>query len=173
MLQNKAGLYRGWLKFWNRNWERWLYTMHRITGVGVGLYFVAHIWETSYSATAFIDVSRGGSPIVWSSLMNFHSHNICILPAVHHRAGVVMREAIQADASPISYRCWNSHTWSTSFCSSKLCRRRIQECSGVHFCCKCIHNVRSCLRTLSRPSNVSYLLRIQEDSMRITSGESL
>ncbi|MEM3684219.1 MAG: hypothetical protein QXX17_05350 [Conexivisphaerales archaeon] len=74
MLQNRAGIYRGWLKFWNRNWERWLYTMHRITGVGVGVYFVAHIWETSNSATAFIDVSRGGSPIVWSSLMNYLSN---------------------------------------------------------------------------------------------------
>jgi succinate dehydrogenase / fumarate reductase cytochrome b subunit len=72
--KNNAGVYRGWLKFWNRNWERWLYAMHRITGVGVGIYLVAHIWETSYSATAFLDVSNGGSPVVWTNLMSFLSN---------------------------------------------------------------------------------------------------
>jgi succinate dehydrogenase / fumarate reductase cytochrome b subunit len=65
--KNNAGLYRGWIKFWNRNFERWLYAMHRITGVGVGIYFVAHIWETSNAAQAFLD----GNAFEWTSLMNF------------------------------------------------------------------------------------------------------
>lgn len=65
--ENKAGLYRGWIKFWNRNFERWLYAMHRITGVGVGIYFVAHIWETSVAAQAFLDKQ----PAVWANLMNY------------------------------------------------------------------------------------------------------
>jgi succinate dehydrogenase / fumarate reductase cytochrome b subunit len=69
--KNNAGLYRGWIKFWNRNFERWLYAMHRITGVGVGIYFVAHIWETSNAAQAFLDVEKGLTPVVWTDLMSF------------------------------------------------------------------------------------------------------
>jgi succinate dehydrogenase / fumarate reductase cytochrome b subunit len=65
--KNNAGLYRGWIKFWNRNFERWLYAMHRITGVGVGIYFVAHIWETSNAAQAFLD----SQPLEWTNLMGF------------------------------------------------------------------------------------------------------
>lgn len=84
--RNMAGVYGGWLKFWNRNFERWLYTMHRITGVGVGIYFVIHIWETSNAATAFIDLRVGGSPIVWSSLMdllrNVFAHTGLLLVAL-------------------------------------------------------------------------------------------
>jgi succinate dehydrogenase / fumarate reductase cytochrome b subunit len=64
---NDAGLYRGWIKFWNHNFERWLYAMHRITGVGVGIYFVAHIWETSNAAQAFLDTQ----PAEWTNLMGF------------------------------------------------------------------------------------------------------
>lgn len=69
--KNNAGLYRGWIKFWNRNFERWLYAMHRITGVGVGVYFVAHVWETSNAAQAFLDVQNGLQPVVWTDLMSF------------------------------------------------------------------------------------------------------
>ena len=68
---NQAGLYRGWIKFWNRNFERWLYAMHRVTGVGVGIYFIAHIWETSNAAQAFLDVQNGLQPVVWTNLMNY------------------------------------------------------------------------------------------------------
>lgn len=65
--RNMAGVYQGWIRFWNRNFERWLYTMHRVTGVGVGIYFVLHIWETSNAATAL----QLGDPAVWEGLMAF------------------------------------------------------------------------------------------------------
>jgi succinate dehydrogenase / fumarate reductase cytochrome b subunit len=55
---------RGWLVGWFRvrkaNLERWLYTLHRLSGVVVGLYLIAHVVETSNALYG---------PDLWEGLM--------------------------------------------------------------------------------------------------------
>lgn len=46
---NKLGV-RGWLTGGRWGFERYLYTLHRVTGVGLVLYFLAHILVTSSRA---------------------------------------------------------------------------------------------------------------------------
>ncbi|MGA1974839.1 MAG: hypothetical protein ABSG92_04320 [Conexivisphaerales archaeon] len=79
--KNNAGIYRGWIKFWNRNVERWLYAMHRITGVGVGIYFVLHIWETGNAAQAFLNNQPAQWNNLMSSLTNYAFHTGLLLVA--------------------------------------------------------------------------------------------
>lgn len=43
---NRLGL-KGWLVGGRWGWERYLYTLHRVTGLGILLYFLMHILLTS------------------------------------------------------------------------------------------------------------------------------
>ena len=56
---NRLGL-TGWLGGGRWGFERYLYTLHRVTGLGLLLYFVMHIFVTS---------SRALGPQAWQSAM--------------------------------------------------------------------------------------------------------
>jgi succinate dehydrogenase / fumarate reductase cytochrome b subunit len=56
---NHLGI-KGWLGGGRWGFERYLYTLHRVTGVGLLLYFLAHIVVTS---------SRAVSPQAWDKAM--------------------------------------------------------------------------------------------------------
>ena len=58
-LKNNLGL-GGWLSGGRYGIERYAYTLHRITGLGILLYFIMHIIVTG---------SRMGGPEAWESMM--------------------------------------------------------------------------------------------------------
>ncbi|MCW6159016.1 MAG: hypothetical protein LVQ63_06020 [Thermoplasmatales archaeon] len=56
---------KGWISWFNPfkyGTDRWMYSLHRLTGIILGLYLIAHVWETSH----ILD-----GPITWNSLMVF------------------------------------------------------------------------------------------------------
>lgn len=57
---NRLGI-MGWLGGGRWGVERYLYTLHRITGVGILLYFLMHI---------FVTATRAISPELWTGTMN-------------------------------------------------------------------------------------------------------
>jgi succinate dehydrogenase / fumarate reductase, cytochrome b subunit len=56
---NRLGV-SGWLGGGRWGFERYLYTLHRVTGLGILLYFVAHI---------FVTASRASGPQAWARAM--------------------------------------------------------------------------------------------------------
>ena len=68
-LRNMRGWLYGWFRVTQANFERWLYALHRLAGVIVGLYLIAHIIETSNTLLG---------PGEWESLMAFLKN-----PAAH------------------------------------------------------------------------------------------
>ena len=58
-LENKRGLL-GWLNPSRYNLERWAYTLHRVTGFIVAVYFYMHVFVTGF---------RAGGEEVWRSIM--------------------------------------------------------------------------------------------------------
>ncbi|MCL5790053.1 MAG: hypothetical protein M1290_06290 [Candidatus Thermoplasmatota archaeon] len=54
---------KGWI-FWFNPFkygiDRWMYALHRLTGIALGLYLIAHVWETS-------NILNG--PITWDKIM--------------------------------------------------------------------------------------------------------
>jgi len=58
---------RGWVYAGRFGLERYAYTLHRITGLGLLLYFLMHIFVTS---------SRALGQAAWESVMGFLSHPI-------------------------------------------------------------------------------------------------
>ena len=63
--ENKRGVLGGWARVSHANFERWLYLLHRLTGIVVGLYLIAHLVETSDVVPAYL----GNNPNVWTDLM--------------------------------------------------------------------------------------------------------
>ncbi|MGC8695622.1 MAG: hypothetical protein ACP5UD_04390 [Conexivisphaera sp.] len=63
--ENKRGVLGGWARVSHANFERWLYLLHRLTGIVVGLYLIAHLVETSDVVPAYL----GNNPNVWNDLM--------------------------------------------------------------------------------------------------------
>ena len=63
--ENKRGVLGGWARVSHANFERWLYLLHRLTGIVVGLYLIALLVETSNVAPAYL----GNNPNVWNDLM--------------------------------------------------------------------------------------------------------
>jgi succinate dehydrogenase / fumarate reductase, cytochrome b subunit len=57
---NKLGL-KGWLLGGNYGFERYAYTLHRVTGLGILLYFIAHIFVTG---------ARLDGPEAWQATMH-------------------------------------------------------------------------------------------------------
>ncbi|MEM0127799.1 MAG: hypothetical protein QXO03_01760 [Thermoplasmatales archaeon] len=54
---------KGWISWFNPfkyGLDRWLYALHRLTGIVLGLYLILHIFETS-------EILRG--PVTWESVM--------------------------------------------------------------------------------------------------------
>ena len=66
---NKLGL-KGWLGGGKWGVERYLYTLHRVTGLGILLYFLMHIFVTS---------TRAISPDMWEATMGFFSNTFFII----------------------------------------------------------------------------------------------
>lgn len=72
-MQNRRGLY-AWLIPLRYNLERWAYTLQRVTGVVVALYFVAHIAETGNvvgGPEAWLSADPARARDVWTSTFNF------------------------------------------------------------------------------------------------------
>lgn len=59
-LKNKLGL-KGWIGGGKYGLERYAYTLHRVTGLGLLLYFIAHIFVTG---------ARLGGPEAWEATMH-------------------------------------------------------------------------------------------------------
>jgi len=56
---------KGWISWFNPikyGMDRWLFALHRLTGIFIGLYLIAHIFETS-------NILKG--PLTWNNLMVF------------------------------------------------------------------------------------------------------
>jgi len=56
---------KGWISWFNPikyGFDRWLFAMHRFTGIVIGLYLIAHVFETS-------NILRG--PLTWNNVMVF------------------------------------------------------------------------------------------------------
>jgi len=54
---------KGWISWFNPfkyGTDRWMYSLHRLTGIALGLYLIAHVWETS-------NILNG--PITWNKIM--------------------------------------------------------------------------------------------------------
>lgn len=66
---NKLGL-MGWVGGGKWGVERYLYTLHRITGLGILLYFLMHIFVTS---------TRAISPELWTRTMDFFGNTIFLV----------------------------------------------------------------------------------------------
>lgn len=66
---NKLGL-KGWVGGGKWGMERYLYTLHRITGLGILLYFLMHIFVTS---------TRAISPEFWTSTMDFFGSTVFVI----------------------------------------------------------------------------------------------
>ncbi len=66
---NKLGLI-GWLGGGKWGVERYLYTLHRVTGLGILLYFLMHIFVTS---------SRAISEELWRSTMGFFDSTVFLI----------------------------------------------------------------------------------------------
>jgi succinate dehydrogenase / fumarate reductase cytochrome b subunit len=63
---NKLGL-KGWLGGGKWGVERYLYTLHRVTGLGLVLYLLMHLFVTS---------TRAISPELWTSTMAFFDNTL-------------------------------------------------------------------------------------------------
>ncbi|PMP95222.1 MAG: hypothetical protein C0167_03250 [Nitrososphaera sp.] len=63
--ENKRGVLGGWARVSHANFERWLYLLHRLTGIVVGLYLIAHLVETSDIVPAYVS----GNKYIWENLM--------------------------------------------------------------------------------------------------------
>ncbi|MGC8969538.1 MAG: hypothetical protein ACP5LG_02975 [Conexivisphaera sp.] len=63
--RNMRGVLGGWARISHANFERWLYLLHRVTGLVVGLYLIAHLVETSDIVPAYLS----GNANVWNDLM--------------------------------------------------------------------------------------------------------
>jgi len=63
--RNMRGVLGGWARVSHANFERWLYLMHRLTGLVVGLYLIAHLAETSDVVPAYLSGDEG----IWNNLM--------------------------------------------------------------------------------------------------------
>lgn len=57
---NKLGL-KGWVVGGKYGFERYAYTLHRVTGLGLLIYFIAHIFVTG---------ARLGGPESWDNIMH-------------------------------------------------------------------------------------------------------
>lgn len=66
---NKLGL-MGWVGGGKWGVERYLYTLHRITGLGILFYFLLHIFVTS---------TRAISPELWTGTMDFFGSTIFLI----------------------------------------------------------------------------------------------
>ena len=66
---NKLGL-MGWVGGGKWGVERYLYTLHRISGLGILLYFFLHIFVTS---------TRAISPELWTRTMDFFGSTIFLI----------------------------------------------------------------------------------------------
>jgi len=66
---NHLGL-KGWLGGGKWGVERYLYTLHRVTGLGILFYFLLHI---------FVTATRAISPQLWTSTMNLFSNPFFII----------------------------------------------------------------------------------------------
>jgi succinate dehydrogenase cytochrome b subunit len=55
--KNRKGV-AGWLNPYHYNLERWAYVLHRVTGVGILLYVVGHLGDTSF----FVGGPTGSGP---------------------------------------------------------------------------------------------------------------
>jgi succinate dehydrogenase / fumarate reductase cytochrome b subunit len=54
---------KGWIFWFNPfkyGTDRWMYALHRLTGIALGLYLMAHVWETS-------NILNG--PVTWNKIM--------------------------------------------------------------------------------------------------------
>lgn len=74
------GLSSGWFRLSRVNLERWLYALHRVTGVIVGVYLIAHVIETSNSLLG---------PEYWNDLMEFLRN-----PAAHTGLLIVVAASV-------------------------------------------------------------------------------
>lgn len=63
-LENRLGL-QGWIAGGRYGLERYAYTLHRITGLGILAYFLMHI---------FVTARRLGGPEQWDQTMEFFSN---------------------------------------------------------------------------------------------------
>jgi len=66
---NQLGL-KGWLGGGRWGVERYLYTLHRISGLGILLYFLMHIFVTS---------TRAISPRLWEGTMGFFDSTLFLI----------------------------------------------------------------------------------------------
>ncbi len=80
---------KGWISWFNPfkyGTDRWMYALHRLTGIALGLYLIAHVWETS-------NILNG--PVTWNKIMvdldyPFGAHygpyilSLILLVAVYH-----------------------------------------------------------------------------------------
>lgn len=56
---------KGWISWFNPlkyGTDRWMYSLHRLTGIVLGLYLIAHVFETS-------NILKG--PATWNNIMVF------------------------------------------------------------------------------------------------------
>lgn len=56
---------KGWIAWFNPfkyGSDRWMYSLHRLTGIALGLYLIAHVFETS-------NILNG--PLTWNNVMIF------------------------------------------------------------------------------------------------------
>ncbi len=74
--RDRAGL-RAWIWPFDMNLERWAYSIQRVTGVGIALYFLAHIVETGNvvgGAGVWSIPSYGQASEVWTATFKFLSN---------------------------------------------------------------------------------------------------
>jgi len=69
--RNMRGVLGGWIRVSHANFERWLYLAHRVTGLVVGLYLIAHLVETSDIVPAYLS----GDKEIWTNLMGSLSNS--------------------------------------------------------------------------------------------------
>lgn len=79
-IRNTRGWLAGWFRVVQVNFERWLYALHRLAGVIVGLYLIAHIVETSETLVG---------PEAWDSTMAFLKN-----PAAHTGLLIIAAAAV-------------------------------------------------------------------------------
>ena len=56
---------KGWIFWFNPfkyGTDRWMYSLHRLTGIALGIYLIAHVWETSHIVNG---------PYSWNNIMVF------------------------------------------------------------------------------------------------------
>jgi len=75
-LRNRRGVV-AWLTPFRYNLERWAYTLQRLTGVVVALYFVVHIVETGNvvgGPMIWLSADRQRAAEAWTTTVNFLSN---------------------------------------------------------------------------------------------------